>query len=96
MSDIVYATSTVEVVRTLDIVSAHVCGFCADCIIVKQTALQRLIGGSAIVNLVTTSIRHVVCKFSIIIHSIVVCLDSVCIVDSEPRPELDLNGLRRI
>ena len=105
MADVINTTSTIVVVRRFDVIATHVCRLVADLlhawgqfflgdrgigVIVAGVAFGS---GAAKTNLVEASVEHVVCKLGIRIDGVVVCFDTVGIIDGKLRIILGLNGL---
>ena len=102
MADVIHAATTVEVVRRLDIVAAHIRRLVADlhyarcqlgcsdwCIgmVVGDVALGT---GTAETNLIQAPVEHVVGKFGVGINGVIVGLDAICVVDGKFRVVLGL------
>lgn len=71
VSNVVYTTAAVLVVRAFDVVSAHVGGFSADGIVHQRGAVCLLAEG----NLVLAAVEHAVCELHVVVHGVV---DLVC------------------
>ena len=82
MSDIVCAPTTEGVVRSLNIISAHILCFRTDGLR-GQIFLAGLSGLATTVNQIETATGHVQGKLHVVVDSIVDGLDAVRVVDSK-------------
>ena len=81
MADVVDATATEEVVRRLDVVTAHVGCFGADCLTIQGGGVDLF----ASLDLFETAVGHVASKLHVVVDGVVDRLYAVCIVNSEFR-----------
>jgi hypothetical protein len=82
MSDIIGSPARVLVVRTFDIVSAHILCFGAKSLGGK-VVLTSLSGFAAVLDVLEASAAHVQCKFHVVVDGVVDGFDTVCVVDGE-------------
>jgi hypothetical protein len=92
VSDIIGTTAGVAVVRTFDIVSAHILCFGAYCL-GGEVVLTSLSGLAAAIDQIETSAAHVQGELHIVVDSIVDSLDTVCVVDGKLRVVRSLDSL---
>jgi hypothetical protein len=82
MSDIIGSPARILVVRTLNIVSAHILCFGAKSLGGK-IVLASLSGFAAVLDILEASAAHVQCKLHVVVDSVVDSLDAVCVVDGK-------------
>jgi hypothetical protein len=95
VTDIVGSTIAVEVVRSLDVVTAHACCFAADALDARGELLLSNVRVRVVIcavaagcnaaesNLVLASAEHVVGEFGVRVDGVVVRFDAVGVVDGK-------------
>ncbi len=79
MPNIVHSSTTICVIWTFNVVTAHITSFSADCL----TREGGAVGLVAIADLIQAAVDHECCKLGIGVHGIVIRLDTVRVVDGK-------------
>lgn len=83
MPDVINTTVSIIVIRSFNVVTTHIVGFSAPSVSCQSARLESLIDRHAVINLITTTVNHIIGEFGVVVDCVIDGFDTICVVHGE-------------